>query len=197
MKNLKKQNIQDILLKKILFKKKLDKACFQYVMAYVDFKDLAKRTASEKVLLDQVFNIAKNTKYDGYERDLASTGYKSFNKTSTAVAVTSANKSAIKSKNISNEQLAEELRNTINKKFEKCKVNSSFKDNIWGAVLADMHLISRFHEGTFLLLCVIDMFSKYTWVVPLVVNSFQETLDKFGRKPDTIFYNIFEIMVAE
>ena len=197
MKNLKKQDIQDILLKKILFKKNLDKACFQYVMAYVDFKDLAKRTASEKVLLDQVFNIAKNTKYDGYERDLASTGYKSFNKTSTAVAVTSANKSAIKSKNISNEQLAEELRNTINKKFEKCKVNSSFKDNIWGAVLADMHLISRFHGGTFLLLCVIDMFSKYAWVVPLVVNSFQETLDKFGRKPDTIFYNIFEIMVAE
>ena len=166
-------------------------------MAYVDFKDLAKRTASEKVLLDQVFNIAKNTKYDGYERDLASMRYKSFNKTYTAGAVTRLNKSAIKSKNISNEQLAEELRNIINKKFEKCKVNSSFKDNIWGAVLADMHLISRFHEGTFLLLCVIDMFSKYTWVVPLVVNSFQETLDKFGRKPDTIFYNIFEIMVAE
>ena len=197
MKNLKKQDIQDILLKKILFKKKLDKACFQYVMAYVDFKDLAKRTASEKVLLDQVFNIAKNTKYDGYERDLASMRYKSFNKTYTAGAVRRLNKSAIKSKNISNEQLAEELRNTINKKFEKCKVNSSFKDNIWGAVLADMHLISRFHEGTFLLLCVIDMFSKYAWVVPLVVNSFQETLDKFGRKPDTIFYNIFEIMVAE
>ena len=197
MKNLKKQDIQDILLKKFLFKKKLDKACFQYVMAYVDFKDLAKRTASEKVLLDQVFNIAKNTKYDGYERDLASMRYKSFNKTYTAGAVRRLNKSAIKSKNISNEQLAEELRNTINKKFEKCKVNSSFKDNIWGAVLADMHLISRFHEGTFLLLCVIDMFSKYAWVVPLVVNSFQETLDKFGRKPDTIFYNIFEIMVAE
>ena len=197
MKNLKKQDNQDILLKKILFKKKLDKACFQYVMAYVDFKDLAKRTASEKVLLDQVFNIAKNTKYDGYERDLASMRYKSFNKTYTAGAVRRLNKSAIKSKNISNEQLAEELRNTINKKFEKCKVNSSFKDNIWGAVLADMHLISRFHEGTFLLLCVIDMFNKYTWVVPLVVNSFQETLDKFGRKPDMIFYNIFEIMVAE
>ena len=197
MKNLKKQDIQDILLKKILFKKKLDKACFQHVMAYVDFKDLAKRTASEKVLLDQVFNIAKNTKYDGYERDLASMRYKSFNKTYTAGAVTRLNKSAIESKNISNEQLAEELRNTINKKFEKCKVNSSFKDNFWGAVLADMHLISRFNEGTFLLLCVIDMFSKYAWVVPLVVNSFQETLDKFGRKPDTIFYNIFEIMVAE
>ena len=166
-------------------------------MAYVDFKDLAKRTASEKVLLDQVFNIAKNTKYDGYERDLASTGYKSFNKTSTAVAVTSANKSAIKSKNISNEQLAEELQNPIIKKFEKRKVDSSFKDNIWCAVLADMQLISRFNEGAIFLFCVIDMFSKYAWVVLLVVNSFLETLDKFGRKPNTINYNIFEIMVAE
>ena len=166
-------------------------------MAYVDFKDLAKRTASEKVLLDQVFNIAKNTKYDGYERDLASTGYKSFNKTSTTVAVTSANKSAIKSKNISNEQLAEELQNPIIKKFEKRKVDSSFKDNIWCAVLADMQLISRFNEGAIFLFCVIDMFSKYAWVVLLVVNSFLETLDKFGRKPNTIFYNIFEIMVAE
>ena len=166
-------------------------------MAYVDFKDLAKRTASEKVLLDQVFNITKNTKYDGYERDLASMRYKSFNKTYTAGAVRRLNKSAIKSKNISNEQLAEELQNPIIKKFEKRKVDSSFKDNIWCAVLADMQLISRFNEGAIFLFCVIDMFSKYAWVVLLVVNSFLETLDKFGRKPNTIFYNIFEIMVAE
>ena len=198
MKNLKKQDIQDILFKKILFKKKLDKTCFQHVMAYVDFKDLPKRTASEKVLLDQVFNIAKNTKYDGYERDLASMRYKSFNKTYTAGTVTRLNKSAIKSKNILNElaeELAEELRKTINKKFEKRKVNSSFKDNIWGAVLADMNLISRFNEVTFLLLCVIDMFSKYAWVFPLVVNSFQETLDKFGRKPDTNQIRYFTIFL--
>ena len=41
-------------------------------MAYGDFKDLAKRTASDKVLRDKVFNIAKNPKYDEYERGLAS-----------------------------------------------------------------------------------------------------------------------------
>ena len=43
-----------------------DKACFQHYMAYGDFKDLARRTNSDKVLIDKAFNIAKNPKYDGY-----------------------------------------------------------------------------------------------------------------------------------
>ena len=47
---------------------KLVKACFQHDMAYGDFKDLAKRTASDKVLRDKTFNIAENLKYDGYQR---------------------------------------------------------------------------------------------------------------------------------
>ena len=51
-------------------------------MAYGDFKDLAKRTASDKVLRDKAFNIAKNPKYDGYQRGLASMVYKSFDKNS-------------------------------------------------------------------------------------------------------------------
>ena len=44
-------------------------------MAYGDFKDLARRTASDKVLRDKAFNIAKNIKYDGYQRSLASIVY--------------------------------------------------------------------------------------------------------------------------
>ena len=44
-------------------------------MAYGDFKDLARRTASDKVLRDKAFNIAKNIKYDGYQRSLASMIY--------------------------------------------------------------------------------------------------------------------------
>ena len=48
----------------------LDKACFQHDMAYEDFKDLAKRTASDKILRDEAFNIAKNPKYDGYQSGL-------------------------------------------------------------------------------------------------------------------------------
>ena len=54
-----------------IYKNELDKACFQHNMAYAYFKDLAKRTASDKVLRDKAFNIAKKTKHDGYQRGLA------------------------------------------------------------------------------------------------------------------------------
>ena len=53
----------------------MDKACFQYSMAYGDFEDLAKRTASDKVLRNKAFDIAKNPKYDRYQRGLASMVY--------------------------------------------------------------------------------------------------------------------------
>ena len=49
-------------------------------MAYGDFKDLARRTASDKVLKDIAFNIAKNPKYNGYQRGLAFMVYKLFDK---------------------------------------------------------------------------------------------------------------------
>ena len=61
-----------------IYKNELDKACFQHDMAYGDFKDLARRTASNKVLRDKAFNIAKNPKYDGYQRGLAFMVYKIF-----------------------------------------------------------------------------------------------------------------------
>ena len=51
-----------------IYKKELDKTCFQHDVSYGDFKDLARRTASDKVLRDKAFNIAKNRKYDGYQR---------------------------------------------------------------------------------------------------------------------------------
>ena len=65
-----------------IYKNELDKACFQHDMAYGDFKDLARRTASDKVLRDKAFNIAKNPKYDGYQRGLVSMVYKFFDKKS-------------------------------------------------------------------------------------------------------------------
>ena len=60
----------------------LRKHCFQHDMAYGEFKDLKRRTASDEVLRDKAFNIAKNSKYDGYERGLASMVYKFFDKKS-------------------------------------------------------------------------------------------------------------------
>ena len=55
-----------------IYKNELGEACFQNDTAYRDFKDLARRTASGKVLRDKAFNIAKNPKYDGYQGELAS-----------------------------------------------------------------------------------------------------------------------------
>ena len=66
-----------------IYKNDLDKACFQHDMAYSKFKDLAKRTQSDKVVRDKAFEIASNPKYDGYQRGLASMFYKLFDKTST------------------------------------------------------------------------------------------------------------------
>ena len=63
-----------------IYRNELDKACFQHDIAYGDFKDLKKRTAADKVLRDKTFNIAKDPKYDGYQRELASTVYKCFDK---------------------------------------------------------------------------------------------------------------------
>ena len=93
-----------------------------------------------------------------------------------------------------NEQLAKELHKPIIRKLKKRKVYSGFKDNIWGADLADMQLISKFNEGFRFLLCVIDIFSKYAWVIPLkykkgisIVNVFQKILEESGRKPNKIW----------
>ena len=64
-----------------IYKNELGKACFQHDMAYGDFKDL-KRTASDKILRDKAFNIAKNPKYDGYQRGPTPMVYKVFDKKS-------------------------------------------------------------------------------------------------------------------
>ena len=74
------QKLKETRDSRYLYKNELDKACFQHDMALGDFKDLAKRTAADKVLRDKAFNIAKDPKYDGYQRGLASMVYKFFDK---------------------------------------------------------------------------------------------------------------------
>ena len=141
-----------------IYKNELDKACFQHDMAYGDFKDLARRTASDKVLRDKAFNITKNPKYDGYHRGLASMVYIFFDKKSVGNGVNT---------HANNKKLAEELQKPIIRSFKKRTIYSGFNDNIWGAHLADMQLISIFNKGLRFVLCVINIFSKYAWVVPL------------------------------
>ena len=69
------QKFQETRDTSYIYKNEFDKACFQHDVAYGDFKDI-KRTASDKILRDKAFNIAKNPKYDGYQRGLASMFYK-------------------------------------------------------------------------------------------------------------------------
>ena len=65
---------------KYIYRYELDKACFEHDMAYGDFKDLKRRTQSEKVLKEKAFEIASNPKYDRYQRRLASMVYKFLDK---------------------------------------------------------------------------------------------------------------------
>ena len=183
-----------------IYKNELEKACFQHDMAYGGFKDLAKRTASDKILRDKAFNIAKNPKYDGYQRGLASMVYKFFDKKSAGGGIDNNNNNNNNNNTNNNNvikqniKLAEELHKPIIRKFKKQKVYSGFKDNIWGADLADMQLISKFNKRYRFLLCVIDIFSKYAWVIPLkdkksvsIVDAFQKILDRSERKPNKIW----------
>ena len=98
-----------------IYKNELDKPCFQHDMAYGDFKDLARRTASDKVLRDKSFNIARNRKYEGYQRGLSSMVYKFFDKKSVGRGVN------MHANNEHPLDLAEELHKPIIRKLKKKK----------------------------------------------------------------------------
>ena len=106
-----------------IYQNELNKSCFQHDIAYGHFKYLTRRSASDKILR---------------HRGLALMVYKYLDKKSSC--------SGIKNENISHKKLAEELRRPIIRKFNKRKVFSSFIDNICGADLANMQLISKFNK---------------------------------------------------
>ena len=117
--------------------------------------------------------------------------YKFFDKKSSGrgVDVSFENKSATEP----NYQLANELHRQIIKEFKKRKVFSSLKDNSWGVDLADVQSLSKYNKGIKYLLCAIDLFSKYEWVVPLkdkkgtsIVNAFEKIISERRRKPNKI-----------
>ena len=186
-----------------VYKNELDKACFVHDAAYSDSKDLTKRTVADKILKNKAFDIAKDPKYDGYQRGLAFMVYKFFDSKVASPDKKSIGSGAKLTSQI--EQLAEELHKPIIRKFKKRKVYSAFKDNIWGADLADMQLLSKYNKGIRFLLGAIDIFSKYAWVVPLrdkkgisIAKAFQIILKQSNRKSNKIwvdkgseFYNAF------
>ena len=167
-----------------IYRNELDKACFQHDSAYADHKDLINRTEADKVLRDKAYDIASNPEYDGYQRGLASMVYKFFDKKSMGSGI------ARESSSI----LADELHKPVIKKFNNRKVYSQFKDNIWGVDLADMQPLSRKNKGIKYLLCGLDLYSKYAFVVPLkdkkeisIVNAFSKIIKQSNRKPNKIW----------
>ena len=108
--------------------------------------------------------------------------------------------------------LTEERHKPIIRKFNKRKVYSQFKDNIWGVDLADIQSLSRKNKDIKYLLCAIDLYSKYAFVIPLkdkkgisIVNAFNKIIKQSNRKPNKIwvdqgaeFYNnVFEKWLSD
>ena len=81
-----------------IYKNQIDKACFAHDAAYSDGKNLTKRTIADKILKNKAFNIAKDPKYDGYQRGLASMVYKFFDKKYASLADKSTKGSGVKIK---------------------------------------------------------------------------------------------------
>ena len=141
---------------RLLYRNELDKACFKNDTAYAKYKDVENRLISDQKLRNSAYDIASNPKYDGYQRGLASMGYKSFDS-----KVAPLDKKTMSGKGIKNNKiLAEELHKPVIKKFNKRKVYSLFRDNIWGVDLADTRSLSKKNKGVKYLLCAIDLFSK-------------------------------------
>ena len=173
-----------------IYRNKLDKACFQHNSAYADHKDLINRTEADKFLKDKAYDIASNPEYDGYQRGLASMVYKFFDKKSTGSGFKKLKNTTKPSSLI----LADELHKPVIRKFKKRKVYSQFKNNIWGVDLADMQSLSRKNKGIKYLLCVIDLYSKYAFVILLkdkkrisVTNGFNKIIKQSNRKPNKIW----------
>ena len=146
-----------------------------------------------------MYDIASNPKYDGYQRGLASMVYKFFDsKVAPLDKKIMSEKDNAKHSSLertgNNKILAEELHKPVIKKFNKRKVYSQFRDNVWGVDLADMQSLSKKNIGIKYLLCAIDLFSKYAFVVPLkdqkgisIVNAFNKIIKQSNRKPNKIW----------
>ena len=157
-----------------IYRNEQDKACFQHDSGYADHKDLINRTEADKFLRDKAYDIASNPKYDGYQRGLASMVYKFFDKKSTAESCSLERMGSgfkkLKNTARNSSILADELHKPIIRKFDKRKVYSQFKDNIWGVDLADMQSLNRKNKGLKYLLCAIDLYSKYALLFHLKIK---------------------------
>ena len=133
---------------RLLYRNELDKACFKHDAAYAKYEDVDNRLISDQKLRNSAYDIATNPKYDTYQRGLASMVYKLFeSKVAPLDKKTMSGKANAKHSSLertgNNKILAEELHKSVIKKFNKRKVYSQFRDNIWGVDLADTQSLSK------------------------------------------------------
>ena len=188
----------------LLYRNELDKACFKHDASYTKYKDVENRLISDQKLKNSAYDIASNPKYDSYQRGLASMVYKFFDskvdplgkKTMSGKgnAKHTANPISLERTKEVSKILTEELHKPVIKKFNKRKVYSQFRDNIWGVDLADMQSLSKKDKGIKYLLCAIDLYSKYAFVIPLtdkkgisIVNAFNKIIKQYNKKPNKIW----------
>ena len=150
---------------RLLYRNELDKACFKHDAACAKYDDVENRLISDQKLRNSAYDIASNPKYDGYQRGLASIGYKFFDSKVAPLdkktisgkgnAKHTTKPSSLERTKEVNKILAEELHKPVIKKFNKRKVYSQFKDNIWGVDLADMQSLSKQNKGIKYLACAL------------------------------------------
>ena len=130
------------------------------------------------ILIERAYGIAKNHNYDGYQRKLKSMVYNFFDeKPGSGISV--------------NEQVAKEVHKPVTKKIKRGKFYARFKNNIWSADFAEM---GKKNNNVKCLFCVIDVFTKYSWVKPLKDNKYKTVLKAFikmvnesNRKPNKLW----------
>ena len=153
---------------------RVDKAAYHHDVCYLKNNDTATRNAvCDKNMLKELKGIYNPTIREKMERGLVSSligtkarfgwGVGGKNKVST---------------------LAEELHKPIKRKFKRRRVLVNGIDKIWAADLADMQAFSKFNRGIKYLLAVIDVFSKYGWLIPLK--------DKTGKSVASALKTIFK-----
>ena len=165
---------------KYMYKDELDIACFAHDAKHSDNKDLVKRIISDKVLKDRAHEIAINPKYDGYKRRLASMVHKFFDKKPGSGASV-------------NEEPVQELHKPVIEQFKRRKVYARFKDNIWNADVAEIKSLSSANCGVKYLLCVMRVFTEYSWTKTLKDNKAKTVLRDFIEIVNNLNLNLNQI----
>ena len=148
-----------------IYKNELDKYCFYHDSAYDKYKDVPNRQVADKKLMDGAFKIASDESKSGYERALASMIYKFFDK------------KIQMGQGVKEEILADELHKQIRHNFTRRRVNVHKPNDILACDLVDM--VDNKDEGYRYILTAQDIFTKFSFAIPLKTRKAEELIKAF------------------